>query len=76
MTESGDTSKRGRPSSAVLGVLWLGLGFWNVETGDLGVAAGFVVLGLLMGSTYVWPGSALGRFLSTPIIRRKQPADR
>lgn len=76
MRESGDTRKRGTTSSAVIGVLWVGLGFWYVEGGEMGPAAGFVILGLLMGSTYVWPDSALDRFLSAPLWRRKRPAGR
>ncbi len=76
MTESGDTSTRGRPSSAVLGLLWVALGFWYVESGEMGIATGFVVLGLLTGSTYFWPESAVARFMDAPILRRKRPADR
>ena len=76
MTESGDRTRRGPRLVAVLAVLWIGMGFESVEDGRMWHAAAHVSLGLLLGATYFWPGSAPARFVDRPIVRRKRPADR
>lgn len=76
MTESGGTERRGRPIVAVLAVVWVGLGFWAVEDGDMWRAAATILFGALLGATYLWPTSAFTRFVDAPVLRRKRPADR
>ncbi len=76
MTESGATRRRGRPIDAVIGLAWVGLGLWYLEGGSKGFAAAFVVLGLLHGSTYLWPHALADRFPTAPVLRRKRPTDR
>ena len=72
MTESAGTRTRGRPAVAVLAVLWVGLGFQAVEVGDMWRGAAGVVLGALFYASYRWPGSAVDRFTSGPVLRRKK----
>ena len=76
MTESGDTKERGRPLLAVLAAAWVGIGFQSVENGRMWHAAACVALGVAWGVAYLWPRSAVARFVGDPMFRRKRPADR
>ncbi|MDR7253993.1 hypothetical protein J2X46_002983 [Nocardioides sp. BE266] len=68
----GEARKRGRPIIAVLGVGWIGIGFWSVKDDQMWHAAACVSLGLLWLACFVWPGSRLDRFMSTPLFGRKK----
>lgn len=76
MTESGDATTaartRGRPITMVIAVVWVGLGFWAVEDGDMWRGAAGVALGLLFLSTWLWPESAFTRFAEASPFRRKK----
>lgn len=76
MPERGDTTEHGRPVVALVALGWVGLGFWAIEGGEMWRGAAAVLLGVLMGATYLWPRSRFARFAETPIYRRKRPADR
>ena len=76
MTEPAAEGTRGRPVGALIGVAWVGLGFWSIKDERMWHGAFGVALGLLFLATYLWPGSRIDRFLSAPLVRRKRPADR
>lgn len=74
MTRPESRQERGRPVVALIAVGWVALGFWAIEDGAMWRGAAEVLLGALMGSTYLWPESRLARVLDKPAFsRRKQP---
>lgn len=75
--EQGATGRTwGRPVLALLGVGWIGIGFWSVKDGEMWHAAACVALGLLWLASFTWPGSRLDRLLSTPLVgKRKKPEE-
>lgn len=75
MTGSEATRTRGRPIIAVFAVVWVGLGFWAVEDGDMWRGAAGVALGVLWAWSYLQPESKVARFMERPIFRRKKHAE-
>jgi len=76
MTASSDTRRRGRPIFLVLALGWVTLGIIGIEDGRTWYGAAGIGLGLLVGASYLWPDSAVARFMLAPLWRRKRPADR
>lgn len=75
MTGSESAGTRGRPIIAVIALLWVGLGFWAIEDGDMWRGAAGVALGALWAWSYLRPDSTVTRFMDKPIFRRKQHAE-
>ena len=75
MSDPGNARTRGRPILAVLAALWLALGFWAIEDGDMWRGAAGVALGLLNGAGYLWPDTAVTRFMDAPLFGRRKTAD-
>jgi hypothetical protein len=74
MTDPGSARTRGRPVVAVLAVGWVALGFWSIEDGRMWHGAAGVALGTLTMISYLWPDSALSRWMDRPVVRRRRPA--
>lgn len=60
---------------AFLAVLWVGLGFWAIEGGDMWRGAAQVALGVAFGATYLWPDSRFTHYMEKPVFRRKKHAE-
>jgi hypothetical protein len=75
MTGSDATRTRGRPIVAVIAVVWVGLGFWAVEDGDMWRGATGVALGVLWAWSYLQPESRVARFMERPIFRRRTDSE-
>ena len=75
MTDPDDARPRGRPVVALIAVGWVALGFMSIEDGRMWHGAAGVALGALCLLTYLWPDSALSRWMDGPILRRKQRAE-
>lgn len=75
MTGSESARTRGRPIIAVLAVLWVGLGFWAIEDGDMWRGAAGVALGALWAWSYLRPDSRFTTFVEKPIVSRRKRAE-
>ena len=71
MTRPGGAKDRGRPVDAAIGLAWVGLGFWSMEGGRMWHGAAGVTLGALTTMSYLWPDSALSRWMDRPVVRRR-----
>lgn len=68
-----EPGQRRRTWTWILAAVWLALGFWSIETGDMWLALAQVALAAWLASTAIWPRvDAWDRSLT---FRRKRPSE-